>query len=136
MKKNEFTIPLLVLLALSIGLYLYPVAAQEPTQLVFVVDFSGTSDERDRDAALLAIATENARRAALDPENPDPLPTGTQPEIKSSLKTTLDFEVTRWFNSYRGQASVAAATDQEVKERWAKADDDERAAALAELPEL
>lgn len=73
------------------------------------VDFSGSPEESDINAAKLIIDRENERRAALETPLPA-LPYSTNQELKASYLTSLAAIVQKAHDSYVEQAKKAALT--------------------------
>ena len=99
---------------------------------IFTVTFTGADPNADADAALFRIDAENARRAALDPPV-DPLPNGTNAEVKSSYETCLALDLDRSHASFATQAASNQSSAQNIRERWRISTRAQREAAAAEL---
>ena len=95
------------------------------------LDFTGTPDDSDIQAAKMIINQENVRRAALEtPETPLPMSTGA--ELKASyLELVLD-KVTRIHASYAKQAAERSLTA-DAKQLWSDATQAQRDAAVVAL---
>ena len=92
---------------------------------------TGSPSEDDERAALMLIAAENERRAALDPPE-NPLPFGNAGQIRTSANTLVDqmWGGNAWA-SYVQQANTKEA--REIEELVKGANNAKRAAAKAPL---
>jgi hypothetical protein len=100
--------------------------------ITFSIDFTGTPDSTDVEAAKLIIQKENDRRAALDPPEAA-LPDGTGAELKTSYLSLLADIVANAHGSYANQAAAEKLKTQSVESLWASATDAQRTAAIAAL---
>ena len=96
------------------------------------LDFTGSPDDYDKDAANLIVDQENERRAALDPPLPL-LPKATGAQLKSSYLIVLTDIVTAAHASYTSQAAEAQAGQANIRELWLAATNAQRAPAIAAL---
>jgi len=118
-----------ILVAMSLN---YRVQAQQPTLLVFTVDFTGAVSENDTTAAKYIIDIENTRLAGLDPPVA-PLLNSTGAEIKASYLGLLSTLVTRTHDSYIQQAIDKSSETANAEQLWKDATDSQRAAAITAL---
>lgn len=95
------------------------------------IDYTGTPDDEDKNAATLLVTRYNEQQAALDPPG-DELPMGTPAELKASYLTVLLDVVTGAHKSYAAQAIEQKLVD-DLRSKWAAATDAQREAAIAAL---
>lgn len=103
--------------------------------LTWTATFAGTVDESDKLGAIWAVEKENEARALVDPPIP-PLPYGTNAELKSSYQFLISERLASLHGRNVTKGLEESISEDNLKERWKAATDAQRAAALAELPEV
>lgn len=101
----------------------------------FTVTVTNGTQERDGQAARFVVNQENARRAALDPPEPE-LPISPGSALRASYQTALGYTLSQAHENYIRQAGESAANATEAKERWAISSDAQRLASVNALEPL
>jgi hypothetical protein len=97
------------------------------SNITFTLDFTGTPNSFDREAAIFAIERANSGRET-------PLPYSTGAELRASYLTVLLEGVESTHAAY--QKAAAQEAQESAAERWRISSDTQRALALAQLEPL
>ena len=97
------------------------------SNITFTIDFTGTPDSFDKEAAIFAIDRANNGRET-------PLPYSTGAELRASYLTVLLERVERDHAAF--QKASANQAQESAAERWRISTDTQRALALAQLEPL
>lgn len=113
-------------------LILLATAITASAQLVFDATVTGTPTSFDLEAATMVVEEENARRTALDPPE-DPLPTGTNIQLRDSYLTIIIARIEEIHANYVRTAALRDHEEKGVKDLWKNATPAQRQAAITAL---
>lgn len=99
------------------------------SNITFTVDYTGTPNSGDAEAALYAVTLENQDRET-------PLPTSPNAALKTSYLTIMAELVASRHADHQRDSAANKLDAEEVRERWKISTDAQRAAAVAELAPL
>lgn len=102
------------------------------SDITFTIDYTGTPNRDDSDAAVYVIDRANDDLLSADP-NATLWPKSTNAEIKASYLSILLTTVTRAHDSYIQQAAENKLNEQNVRDLWDDATDAQRASAITAL---